>query len=43
MSPVPQYLNWSEQAITFDRRDQPAVLPKLGGYAMVLDPTFGTG
>ncbi|KAM0882594.1 hypothetical protein ACQ4PT_032203 [Festuca glaucescens] len=43
MPPVPQYLNWSEQAITFDRRDQPAVLPRPGGYAMVLDPTFGTG
>ncbi|KAK1665992.1 hypothetical protein QYE76_054151 [Lolium multiflorum] len=30
MPPVPQYLNWSEQAITFDRRDTPAVLPKPG-------------
>ncbi|KAK1609247.1 hypothetical protein QYE76_032920 [Lolium multiflorum] len=40
--PVPQYLNWSEQAITFDRRDTPAVLPKPGSYAMVLDPTIGT-
>jgi hypothetical protein len=39
---VPQYLNWSEQAITFDRRDTPAVLPKPGSYAMVLDPTIGT-
>ncbi|KAK1665990.1 hypothetical protein QYE76_054149 [Lolium multiflorum] len=42
MPPVPQYLNWSEQAITFDRRDTPAVLPKPGSYAMVLDPTIGT-
>ncbi|KAK1648016.1 hypothetical protein QYE76_065821 [Lolium multiflorum] len=42
MPPVPQYLNWSEQAITFDRRDTPAVLPKPGSYAMVLDPTLGT-
>ncbi|KAK1642871.1 hypothetical protein QYE76_060676 [Lolium multiflorum] len=40
--PVPQYLNWSEQAITFDRRDTPAVLPKPGSYAMVLDPTIGS-
>ncbi|KAK1698246.1 hypothetical protein QYE76_014943 [Lolium multiflorum] len=40
--PVPQYLNWSEQAITFDRRDTPAVLPKPGSYALVLDPTVGT-
>ncbi|KAK1618087.1 hypothetical protein QYE76_023604 [Lolium multiflorum] len=40
--PVPQYLNWSEQAITFDRRDTPAVLPKPGSYAMVLDPTIAT-
>ncbi|KAK1617033.1 hypothetical protein QYE76_022550 [Lolium multiflorum] len=30
MPPVPQYLNWSEQAITFHRRDTPAVLPKPG-------------
>ncbi|KAK1601414.1 hypothetical protein QYE76_071998 [Lolium multiflorum] len=42
MPPVPQYLHWSEQAITFDRRDTPAVLPKPGSYAMVLDPTIGT-
>ncbi|KAK1647766.1 hypothetical protein QYE76_065571 [Lolium multiflorum] len=40
--PVPQYLNWSEQAITFDRRDTPAVLPRPGSYALVLDPTIGT-
>ncbi|KAK1646049.1 hypothetical protein QYE76_063854 [Lolium multiflorum] len=40
--PVHQYLNWSEQAITFDRRDTPAILPKPGSYAMVLDPTIGT-
>ncbi|KAM0925026.1 hypothetical protein ACQ4PT_004461 [Festuca glaucescens] len=43
MPPIPQNLNWSEQAIAFDRHDQPAVLPRPGGYAMVLDPTFGTG
>ncbi|KAM0865800.1 hypothetical protein ACQ4PT_043030 [Festuca glaucescens] len=43
MPPVPQYLNWSEQPITFDRRDHPAIMPRPGGYAMVLDPTFGLG
>jgi hypothetical protein len=42
MLPVPQYLNWSSQAITFDQWDQPAVLPRPGGYALVLDPTIGT-
>ena len=36
--PVPQYLNWSEKAITWDREDQPALLPSPSSYALVLDP-----
>ena len=36
--PVPQYLNWSEEAITWDRSDHPEVMPNPGGYALVLEP-----
>ncbi|MBI0385368.1 retroviral-like aspartic protease, partial [Streptomyces albiflaviniger] len=35
---VPQYLNWSKQAITWDRRYHPKVIPELGKYALVVDP-----
>ena len=41
--PVPQYLNWSEQPIVWDRRDHPDVMPRPGRYALVLDPTFSAG
>ena len=36
--PVPQYLNWSEEAITWDRNDHPELMPNPGGYALVLEP-----
>src|SRR5664279_6624553 len=35
---VPQYLNWSEAAITWDRSDHPDHIPKLGKYALVVNP-----
>ena len=38
--PVPQYLEWSEDAITWDRSDHPKVMPNPGGYALVLEPMF---
>ena len=38
--PVPQYLNWSEDAITRDRSDHPRVMPNPGGYTLVLEPMF---
>ena len=34
----PQYLNWSEEAITWDRSDHPEVMPNPVSYALVLDP-----
>ena len=36
--PVPQYLNWSQEPITWDRRDHPELMPNPGGYALVLEP-----
>ncbi|KAI4972075.1 hypothetical protein ZWY2020_003000 [Hordeum vulgare] len=38
--PVPQYMHWSEKAITWSRVDHPAVMPNPGSYTLVLDPTF---
>ena len=40
MPSVPKYLNWSEQEVNWSRSDQPRVMPTLGGYALVVDPTF---
>ena len=37
---VPKYLNWSEQEITWSRADNPKVMPSLGNYALVIDPTM---
>jgi hypothetical protein len=38
MPDVPQYLNWSEAAITWDRSDHPDHVPHPGKYALVVDP-----
>ena len=35
---VPQYLNWSEMPITWDREDHPDRVPSPGKYALVVDP-----
>ena len=33
---VPQYLNWSEAPITWDREDHPDRVPHPGKYALVV-------
>ena len=38
--PAPQYLNWSEDAINWDRSDHPSVMPNPCGYALILEPMF---
>src|SRR3954466_7219352 len=40
MSAIPKYMHWSEQEITWSRKDHPKIMPTPGGYALVLDPTF---
>ena len=38
---TPQYLNWSREAITFDREDHPNYVPNPGQYPLVVDPIIG--
>ena len=38
---TPQYLNWSQEAITFDREDHPNYAPNPGQYPLVVDPIIG--
>ena len=38
---TPQYLNWSREAITFDREDHPDYVPNPEQYPFVVDPIFG--
>src|SRR3954464_7379330 len=33
-------MHWPEQQITWSTEDHPKIMPTLGGYALVLDPTF---
>ncbi|KAI5021870.1 hypothetical protein ZWY2020_058600 [Hordeum vulgare] len=40
--PVPQYMHWSENPITWRWVDHPAVMPNLGSYGLVLGPTFAS-
>jgi hypothetical protein len=40
MSAVPKLMYWSDQAIGWDRADHPRIMTNLGGYALVMDPTF---
>jgi hypothetical protein len=35
----PQYMHWSEAAITWGREDHPHLIPSPREYALVLDPT----
>ena len=35
---VPSFLSWSESPITFDRRDHPFHIARLGRYPLVVDP-----
>jgi hypothetical protein len=37
----PSFLNWSEDAITFSRKDHPNRIPNLGQYPLVIDPVIG--
>jgi len=38
---TPQYLDWSREAITFDREDHPNYVPNPGQYPLVVDPIIG--
>ena len=35
---VPQYLNWSEQPVTWSRQDHPELVPCPGKFALVVAP-----
>ena len=35
---VPSFLSWSESPITFDQRDHPSHVMRLGRYPLVIDP-----
>ena len=35
---VPSFLSWSESPITFDQRDHPSYVARLGCYPLVIDP-----
>jgi hypothetical protein len=37
----PEYLNWSEHPIGFDRSDHPPKIPRLGHHALVLKAQIG--
>jgi hypothetical protein len=38
MPAEPQYMHWSEASITLGREDHPPLMPRPGGYALVLNP-----
>ena len=38
---TPRYLDWSQEAITFDRDDHPDHVPNPGQYPLVVDPIIG--
>ena len=38
---TPQYLDWSQEAITFDREDHPNFVPNPGQYPLIVDPIIG--
>ena len=35
---IPSFLSWSESQITFDQRDHPSHITRLGRYSLVVDP-----
>ena len=35
---VPSFLSWSESLITYDQRDHPSHVMRLGRYLLVVDP-----
>ena len=40
MPAVPKFMYWSEDEINWSIKDHPKVMPSLGGYALVVDPTL---
>jgi hypothetical protein len=38
MPAEPQFMHWSEAAITWGHEDHPRLMPSTGEYALVLDP-----
>jgi hypothetical protein len=40
MPAEPQFMHWSEVAITWGRKDHPQLMPSPGEYALVLDPVM---
>jgi hypothetical protein len=38
---MPEYLNWSEHPIDFDRSDHPPKIPRPGHHALVLEAQIG--
>jgi hypothetical protein len=38
MPAEPQYMHWSEASITWGHEDHPSLMPRPGGYAVVLNP-----
>jgi hypothetical protein len=40
MPAEPQFMHWSEAAITWEREDHPRLMPSPGEYALVLDPVM---
>ena len=35
---VPSFLSWSESPITFDQKDHPSHIARLGHYPLIIDP-----
>ena len=35
---VPSFLSWSDSLITFDQRDHPSHITRLGRYPLIVDP-----
>jgi len=35
---IPSFLSWSESPITYDQRDHPSHVTRLGRYPLVVDP-----
>jgi len=40
MPVVTTFMNWSEQEVTWSRKDTPRIMPSPGKYALVVDPTL---
>ena len=37
-SAIPSFLSWSDSPITFDQRDHPSHIARLGCYPLIIDP-----